>query len=204
MATTPLPFDFADLDEQLETRFLERGVDYFNRGMVMEMNILPNGQTITGKVRGSGRRAYDVRIKLAENPDGLAIDGECSCPVGYDCKHVAALLLAALGENETNKVAEDAEYSPTATLTAQRWLEEVEQALQPEPAKDRSGPDEQRRLLYILSIHELPGTSELILNMQTARKLQKGGYGKARRYNPANLISHGLLDFMQDTDVARC
>lgn len=202
MATTPLPFDFADLREQLEARFLERGEDYFKRGMVMKVNVRQGGLVISGKVRGTGPRAYDVRVKLRQDRSGLTLNGECSCPVAYDCKHVAAVLLAALGENISSQAVDKIEQSPSATQSAQSWLEEVEQALQPEPAKERLGPDDQRHLLYILSIHERPTSSWLMLKMQTARRLEKGGYGKANSYNPDNLTNHGLLGFMRDADVA--
>ncbi len=202
MVPPSLPFDYADLDEQLDPRYLARGVDYFQHNMVTELSIRPNGKTITGKVRGSGHYNYKVNIKLSKNARGLSIDGECSCPVTYDCKHVAALLLAALEENKRTENLQKTKHSPSAKLTAQRWLEEVEHALQPEPVKDQHAPNEPRRLLYILTINEPPATHELMLNMQTARKLQKGGYGKADHYNPDNLANHGLLGFMLDTDVA--
>ncbi len=44
-------------------------------------------------VRGSGSRLYTTVAEFDD--DGLRWWGECSCPVGLDCKHVAAVLLVA-------------------------------------------------------------------------------------------------------------
>jgi superfamily II DNA or RNA helicase len=54
-----------------------------------------NTSTLTGKVQGREFHPYTVRIVFHDVDDGMWIDGHCSCPVGIDCKHVAALLLAA-------------------------------------------------------------------------------------------------------------
>jgi superfamily II DNA or RNA helicase len=49
-----------------------------------------------GKVQGTESRPYDVRVHFYDDYDGLSGSGECSCPVGMNCKHVAAVLLAGL------------------------------------------------------------------------------------------------------------
>jgi superfamily II DNA or RNA helicase len=54
------------------------------------------GNTLYGRVQGTERRPYQVHVQFAQNEDQLVVDGECSCPVGYGCKHVAALLIAGL------------------------------------------------------------------------------------------------------------
>jgi superfamily II DNA or RNA helicase len=54
-----------------------------------------NASTLTGKVQGREHRPYTVRVVFHDVDDGMWIDGHCSCPIGIDCKHVAALLLAA-------------------------------------------------------------------------------------------------------------
>jgi SNF2-related domain/Helicase conserved C-terminal domain/SWIM zinc finger len=53
---------------------------------------------IEGRVDGSHRETYDVDVSLgvAENGDVLHFKGQCSCPVGYNCKHAIALTLKAV------------------------------------------------------------------------------------------------------------
>jgi uncharacterized Zn finger protein len=51
---------------------------------------------IEAEVKGTAPRPYALRITLRPRPDGgTDFHGICSCPVGLDCKHVAAALFAA-------------------------------------------------------------------------------------------------------------
>ncbi len=70
--------------------YAQRGRSYFRNGQVVEMRW--RGEVLTGKVQGSEYEPYTVKITFARNGNG--IEGNCSCPMGYDCKHVAALLYA--------------------------------------------------------------------------------------------------------------
>ncbi|MGL4609903.1 MAG: SNF2-related protein [Trueperaceae bacterium] len=52
-----------------------------------------SGQRITGKVRGSAGETYKQTIEIHGESENISVHGECTCPVGYNCKHVAALLI---------------------------------------------------------------------------------------------------------------
>lgn len=52
--------------------------------------------TLAGRVHGSSKRPYDVRVYFHDIEDDMWVEGECTCPVSYGCKHVAALLIAGL------------------------------------------------------------------------------------------------------------
>ncbi|MHB8254632.1 MAG: DEAD/DEAH box helicase [Acidiferrobacter sp.] len=71
-------------------------------------------------MRGSGNRSYAVRV-TTQPP----LSGRCECPVGYNCKHVAATLIAALSEPEPGPPIE------AAGSPAHRWLRRVQTALNP-------------------------------------------------------------------------
>ena len=73
-----------------------RGLDYFVRGMVRSVEFGPAGR-IYGEVSGSRPKPYAVAVKYEFGSDGtlLPVEGHCSCPVGYNCKHTVAVLLAA-------------------------------------------------------------------------------------------------------------
>ncbi len=68
--------------------YAQRGKDYFRSGHVVDVRW--RGDQLTGRVQGSEPQPYRVTILF----DGKHIEGDCSCPVGYNCKHVAALLYA--------------------------------------------------------------------------------------------------------------
>ena len=73
-----------------------RGLDYFERGMVRSVEFGSPGR-IHGEVSGSRQKPYAVVAKYEPGSEGrfLPVEGHCSCPVGYNCKHAAAVLLAA-------------------------------------------------------------------------------------------------------------
>jgi superfamily II DNA or RNA helicase len=54
------------------------------------------GHTLRGRVQGSEPRPYEVRALFNPSAGRLLKDGRCSCPMSYNCKHVAALLLTNL------------------------------------------------------------------------------------------------------------
>jgi superfamily II DNA or RNA helicase len=77
------------------TAFL-RGAAYARQGRVLQLRTQDDGTTLLAKVRGSGPTPYSVVISAGD--DGLGLiwwTGDCSCPIGGDCKHVAAVLQAA-------------------------------------------------------------------------------------------------------------
>jgi superfamily II DNA or RNA helicase len=68
---------------------------YVRQGRVRRIEADPDIDLITAKVQGSEKRPYSQTIWLERDKGGRwQVDGECSCPVGGNCKHVAAVLLA--------------------------------------------------------------------------------------------------------------
>ena len=70
--------------------YAQRGRTYFRNGRVVDIRW--RDEVLTGKVQGTEEEPYTVKIKFIRNGNGL--EGDCSCPMGYDCKHVAAVLYA--------------------------------------------------------------------------------------------------------------
>ncbi len=52
--------------------------------------------TLAGLVQGTRSLPYAVHVYFHHTKEDVSMKGECTCPVGVDCKHVAALLIAAL------------------------------------------------------------------------------------------------------------
>ena len=73
-----------------------RGLEYFERGRVRWIECDAPGR-IHGEVAGSRSKPYAVWATVEHGRDGrpVAVAGHCSCPVGFNCKHVAAVLLSA-------------------------------------------------------------------------------------------------------------
>lgn len=74
------------------------GLAYAREGRV---NVLHHDRVrheITARCRGSHNRNYTVHTSYACGPDGEleSIDGSCSCPVVYNCKHCVAVVATEL------------------------------------------------------------------------------------------------------------
>ncbi len=84
------------LSELFSAKTLQRGRSYFNSHHVIAADIDEDHCVISGTVRGSRRKSYHVSINFEPvEEDSDEIEGICSCPMEYNCKHVVALLLEA-------------------------------------------------------------------------------------------------------------
>jgi len=74
----------------------DRGRSYANSNRVVKLDWDPEIETLQGKVVGQGG-LYDTAAFFDAGDAGALrfAEGECSCPVGYNCKHVAAIVIAA-------------------------------------------------------------------------------------------------------------
>ena len=71
-----------------------RGQECFERGRVQSVHF-ETPFHVLGLVSGSRAQVYAVSAKLEPDEDGFLLEGICSCPVRRNCKHMAAVLLAA-------------------------------------------------------------------------------------------------------------
>ena len=115
------------LDQYFDRRTLARARTYVAQGAVLEVDWSPEGESVSATVLGSRAIPYEVTVDLVRGRNGLlvSIDGECSCPVAFDCKHSAAVLLSHLSaERAPAGVLEGAsglkrpERRPTPAVTA--------------------------------------------------------------------------------------
>ena len=71
-----------------------RGQGYQRAGMVRSWRWDADGLVLTARVTGSGAQPYTCRVWFVVDGDRYGFeDSSCTCPVGVDCKHVAAALL---------------------------------------------------------------------------------------------------------------
>ena len=78
-------------------RAFERGLDYARKGRVRGISVAGDGDIISAQSKGSGAHTYQTMVfrKQGTRSAPASWAGTCSCPVGSDCKHTAALLIAA-------------------------------------------------------------------------------------------------------------
>jgi superfamily II DNA or RNA helicase len=77
------------------SRSFQRGRDYAHANRVIAIEWDADTETLSGSVVGRGE-LYETSAFFACDGGSLEFDGgECTCPVGYNCKHVAAIVIAA-------------------------------------------------------------------------------------------------------------
>ncbi|MFK0572425.1 SNF2-related protein [Endozoicomonas sp.] len=193
---------------------LKNGQDYFKKSKVLYVNLNEITNELYGEVRGSRGQNYEVEVTLGplfDDPDEDPISGFCSCPVGVDCKHALALLLAAeeafgaahlndlIGEcqNPTIKsLTKNNQKAEQSVLEKRRssWLHHLkttaqqvsEQAL----SSTESGTGKNNNcVVYILEETQYSGG--ILAQPYLSRYLKKGGFGKPTIYTSTyNCLHH--------------
>ncbi len=179
-------------------RFYARGRRYFEQGRVEEVRLeLGEEETevgIVGTVRGSGRNRYRQVIHLERYEDEVEFMGRCSCPVTYNCKHVAAVLLAAREAGDGALVRGRLE----------EWLARLHEL---KMARTGLGtPPGEQALLYRLHLEREQGSPALpqlrvTLHLARRRKKGHGGFTKGRLTRLYSHLGYYRPDYMQPLDT---
>ncbi len=99
-----------------------RGRDYFERGMVRSVEFETPSEML-GVVSGSGAQVYSVSAELVSDGNRFWFEGHCSCPVGFNCKHVVAVLLAAEGMTWDGTGERGGRSREAVSHEVRRWLD---------------------------------------------------------------------------------
>ena len=90
----------------LGARTYQRGAAYARQGRVSKLEVDEARRTVSAEVHGQGASPYRTVVTATAAAGGATSrwSGRCTCPLGGDCKHVAAVMLAA-GEAVGNAAA---------------------------------------------------------------------------------------------------
>ncbi len=168
-----------DIKNWTDQNSYHRGRLYFEQGQVSHLHVEElnrNEIILHAAVQGRNKAPYRQEIYIGGLATGaIEIDGDCSCPVGFNCKHVVAACLKYQSGPETE--------NNSAALSLS-WLDKFAQAGQPENSLDSASNN---FIVYILNSSNVP--SELSVQFMSTRKLKKGGLGKGRRTELYHLIN---------------
>jgi superfamily II DNA or RNA helicase len=98
--------DLSEVQSAVGSRSFDRGRAYARRGRVAKVEWDPDADTLIGSVVGQGA-LYDTAAFFVGGPGGALEfeNGECTCPIGYNCKHVAAIVIAATDVRGARRLA---------------------------------------------------------------------------------------------------
>lgn len=86
--------DLAEVREAVGGKAFGRGRGYARGGRVLAADWDPEELMLTGKVVGT--ELYATTAYFGDDGRLVFEGGDCACPVGFDCKHVAALAIAVV------------------------------------------------------------------------------------------------------------
>ena len=93
----PYAIDLSEVARSVGKTSYDRGAAYARSKKVLSLKWDEDQLALTGTVVGSG--LYTTKVMFGGVGAGIEFDyGECTCPIGFDCKHVAAVAVAAAGE----------------------------------------------------------------------------------------------------------
>lgn len=180
-----------DLPSFFSSENYRRGMEYYNDGQVQRIKLSGTSSEelmqIRGWVKGRGSMPYEVHIDLVyyedDEKDPFFIESECSCPVGFDCKHVVATLLQTITfrrehavKNGSNLISKADEYDRLLV----RWMDQFEQEL--DAAEQVPEIDTSYELHFMLTnIAQANKAEYCLIEPKLLRRLKSGGLGAEKR-----------------------
>lgn len=123
-----------DIQDNIDSKSYQRGIQYYSQNTIKyyQVDIYQDASgedtlTILSKVKGSS--LYSQNIDIYISLSDLLIEGKCNCPVGYNCKHVAAVCIKYVTDyttKEIDKVGINNYFSLNSTSLVDKWLENLE------------------------------------------------------------------------------
>ena len=195
-----LQYTLEDVQSAFPSQYFSRGQLYQQQGRADGLNISQQGRVITGLVTGNDVKPYKVYVQIKSNSRDIEIEGDCTCPVGYNCKHVVAVLLEGLHRNGDGSDF-DVKIQSRNEFTFNNQPAPLAQAIT-QQTTDEYPAGVNQRLLYVLDIVENHSRSFLSVDFFTARIRKDGGYGKPRRYYISGTWLAFPAKFLLQKDVA--
>ena len=158
---------------------------------------------VSAKIAGSRKKPYTTSVDFSIDDHGeWAVRDFCNCPVGFRCKHGAALMMR-LREMLKERRGTQAVHGPRIPRELAAWLQEVEMAaaVQEQAAPAAKSAPQQKFLAYCLETSSY-GMSKLLFTMHPATRQKSGKvsiHASESRADPVNPPK-----YMSDEDIAVC
>jgi superfamily II DNA or RNA helicase len=104
---------------------IEKGADYLRRGYVLGTHYeAGDGEgALIGMVEGTARDPYAAGVRLEWDGQRAKIDSYCTCPLEFECKHVAATVLYELRGKPAGQLRADLEPTTPQLGAWKAWLD---------------------------------------------------------------------------------
>ncbi|MBK8816624.1 MAG: DEAD/DEAH box helicase family protein [Methylococcaceae bacterium] len=187
----------SDIVKECGISYYERGRQYYADGAVLQCKVTSEGALFTqlnAAVEGSANSPYKLNIRITWRPGfkSAEIEGSCSCPIGYNCKHVVAVCLAYQDGNKEG----ERKRQESGCL---EWLDSFNRQVKTVD-KDNAG----EFIAYILKPTQK--VNELTVELLVTKEKKYGGLSKGRKTSLQNLrysFSHYGFVTPEDSEIVK-
>ncbi len=115
-----------DIFTSFGRNIIDRGTRYFKESRVLSCEYDEQVNKLSGSVKGTSDTPYQTTASIKKsNKGGFIIHSTCTCPVGWNCKHAVALLLAYQADTPNYNIEN----------SYQTWFELLQTQLAKKPTK---------------------------------------------------------------------
>lgn len=180
------------------TASFKRGEAYYQQNRVRLLNPDPDSDRIVAEVQGKEGQPYQVVLSGAHN----LLSADCTCPVGFDCKHgVAAALKWLWFLSSDRRLAPHQHKQEDGSAQLRQWLNDMPAAKRPPNTELSAGS---HYLLYNLDTEGAGiNCQQMRITLQKAYLKLNGEWSQLHQYRPdyANL-DRNAPDFFKAEDVS--
>ena len=191
----PFLFSFAELRRAFPWGTFDSGLAYARQGRVLRIGPGDDEGEIEAQTKGARPTPYRQSIRRTLARSGkLPFIGRCTCPMGWNCKHVAAVLAALAQEYGTADRPAPPPSVPTPHALAPApasqhaglpplvaaWLRDL-------PADSAERPERvtRERLVYVLEVRASPRSARQLAVTSFTQSIRKdGSLGAVKKYEP--------------------
>jgi len=186
-------------------RTVQRGLDYFHKDFVRIIDVLSEDDgtiEIHSEVTGSSGKIYETTVSILPSSwkknasSRIRIESDCSCPVGFQCKHGLASVLEFAQfviDSDKSKLSNNSKSTPSSAVDL--WLNDLQTITEHKPSVQHTQEPEfsQYQLFYILTPDSDIGNS-IKVETYKVKQLKRGGYGKLIKQD----LNYILMGFQYD------
>ena len=181
-----------DIRQSFDSQTASRGLQYYYDDAIIDFNVYEDKGSLEVYASVMGTYEYEQEIDIFPTVNGFKIEGNCTCPVGYNCKHVVAVIYRLRQEFA----------SPQANIVSKKapeelWLESILSLQKKKDTNHITAND--YFLVYRLFMLDY-GDNEL--NFYKAKILKNGTLSKGSKISNDNYLRgySYRYDFINDLD----
>jgi len=192
-----MDFTISDLKQAFTSTYFTRGHAYFRKGMVLGVDDYAKSRlevSFTSEVEGRFEPyTQDITIAQTDSIGALEVTGYCSCPVGYNCKHVVAACLQY--QYECNQALHFSDQPDGPDQKSLQWLDAFSKSFDNVDAVQAAND---KFLVYVLDIDR--AHQRLKVEIHLTNVLTRGGLSKGKSIRFSDLCYYPPA-FAQTVDV---